>query len=341
MIKRLKVKARIYLGFSVPILLAVAVTVFGITQFSAVGDYNREAKVLAGAMRRSLEASQRLEGLRRAETHYRLDADEDSLKERNEAETRVKTLLASAAQDDPSLRLADLLAALRAHSESFSHLVKLTEEVNAANKRLDVDGRDLTITTSTLVRVARASNDPAILDVANEIDRLSLVARLTNWRFQALYDPKGPAAFNKDSDRTRAAIAKLTTGAERELQSSSAAVATAFDAYARSFHDMATATLESIAIDEKELVPQIVAMQTRLAAVGSTLVSRSDRSDEQNARMIDRASTIQQVLARTRPRHRCRPRMGDRPQHRGAGRKDDPDDGPACGWREGCGHPSP
>ena len=295
--RRLKVKARIYLGFSVPILLALAVTVFGITELTAVGEYDREAKVLAGNMRRSLEASQRLEGLRRAETHYRLDADEASLKERNDAETRVQELLALAAQDDPGLQLADLVAALRAHSESFSRLVKFTEGVNAANKRIDANGRDLTITTSALVKLARASDDPAILDAATEIDRLSLIARLANWRFQALYDPKGPAAFNKDSDRTRSAISRLTASTDLELQSVSGAVATAFDAYASSFRDMATATLESISIDEKELVPQIVAMQARLAAVGNTLVSRSGRSDENNIQRIDRALTIQQVLA--------------------------------------------
>ena len=297
MFKRLKVIGRIYLGFGIPILLALTAVAFGVTQFSAVGEHNRQAKVLSGNMRRALEASQQLEGLRRAETHYRLDSDDASLKERNNAEAYVQELLAATVQDDASLQLTDLLTALHTHGETFSRLVELTEKVSAANKRLDMDGRDLTITTSALAKVARAGQNSESLEVANEIDHLSLVARLTNWRFQALYDPKGPAAFNRDGEKTRAAISKLNASGDPELQSASVAVATAFESYSSSFHNMATATLASIAIDDKELVPQIVGMQMRLAAVGNTLVARSNQTDAENAQMIDRASTIQKVLA--------------------------------------------
>ncbi len=293
----LKIRTRIYLGFSFPILLALAVTVFGVSQSVAVSEYNSGAKVLAQNMRRSLEASQQLEGLRRAETHYRLDADQGSLQERIEAETHVRDLLALTARDDPSLPLAVLLAALREHSTSFGALVRLTDAVNAANKRLDDEGRDLTITTAALVKLARAGGDPADLGVAGEIDRLALVSRVANWRFQALYDPKGPAAFTKDADKTRSAIARLIVSDDPAVQSATAAVAGVFDAYASSFQETAAATLGSILIDEMELVPQIVAMQTQLSAVAGILGARSDRSDEEIAQMIDRAAAIQQGLA--------------------------------------------
>jgi methyl-accepting chemotaxis protein len=300
-VSRLKVSGRVYLGFSIPIALALLVTGYGVMQFSAVREHNRTAEALAGNMQRVLEMSHLLETVRRAETHYRLDSDDVSLKERDQAGSRIKALLAESEAAGPSADqhqlLDELLAALRVHGESFGRLVTLTDAITAANKLLDAGGREVAVGTAELIKATRDSQDPAALALAGQVDRLLLVARVTNWRFQALYDPKGPGAFKKDQDKAQIALSGLTSAENIDIKTPAQALAKAFDSYAGNFRVMADATLASIALDETELVPQIVAMQKRLAGVEDSLVAQFELSSTNNASMIDRASLLQQALA--------------------------------------------
>jgi diguanylate cyclase (GGDEF)-like protein len=301
MLNRLRIRSRIMLGFGVSVAFALAVAAIGVLQFSAVRQHNRIADELAANMQRALEASHLLETIRRTETHYRLEGDDASLQERRRAETRVRMLLENAAaatrQSGQRDQMLGLLAALNAHDASFARLVDLTGTVTNANRALIARGRDVAIATVKLTEAARGAEDHAARETAGDIERLLLLTRVNNWRFQALYDPKGPAAFARDQERALAALAALAEASTGDVHDQAAALAAAARSYGESFERMAGATLGSLDIDQKELVPEIESMQARLAAVQSSLIAAYDRSGAKNARIIDRSSMLQQVLA--------------------------------------------
>ena len=89
----------------------------------------------------------------------------------------------------------------------------------------------------------------------------------------------------------------MEAGASDVVKASLHAVSQALADYAVNFHKMADATLAGIALDEQELVPQIVAMQGRLATVQEALVRSFGVSSTANADMIDRGALIQEALA--------------------------------------------
>ena len=206
LVGRLKVSGRIYLGFSVSIALALAVLAFGLVQFRSLREYNRTEAGLAGDTQRLLIASHLLETVRRTETRYRLDADDASLKEHQDAVERIVALLTQSVSStaDPSRRASyrDLLASFTAHNLSFAKLIAVTRATGEANEALDRGGWDVAISTGTLLKTALLAQDSSLLEAAGEIDRLLILARVTNWRFQALYDPKGPAAFRQGSNES-------------------------------------------------------------------------------------------------------------------------------------------
>jgi len=301
LLNRLKVLGSIYLGFGLLVALALGVAGFGVFQFSAVGQQNRTAEAVAGNERRVLEATHALETVRRAETHYRLDADDASLKERGEAAARVSSLMtesAAATLSEERRRIYNgLQAALKAHDDSFARLVALTNTINDANTKLDAGGAALATATTHLMAAARASQDPATLEAAAEVERSLLAVRVANWRFQALYDPKGPAAFKKAVAKAQAAIASVGESTNADIKALAAPVGAGLDDYAASFAIVSDATLASIDLDNQQMAPQIVAMQQELGKAEVSLTAAFDASGTASRQLIDRASLLQQVLA--------------------------------------------
>ena len=297
---RLRLKGRILAGFAVPIVLGLGVAGFGVRQFTTVRDHNRAAAELATATQRVLEVSHLLETVRRAETHYRLDADQASLAERDEAEARIRAILAGSqgAATEAERREADALTgALRAHDQNFSRLVLLTDITGMANYALNLTSRDVAVSAAQLIEAARDSGETAALQQAVEIDRILLEARLNNWRFQALYDPKGPTVFERERHKADIALAAIAAEPYEPVRKAAAEVGAALDNYAVSFKEMADATLAGLELDQSRLVPEIVGMQQRLLDLQNRLVSEYQLSDVANARLIDRAALAQRVLA--------------------------------------------
>ena len=301
MFTRMNVSRRIALGFGLLVALSMAQAAFSVLQFGEVNGQTRRTLALAGNAQRVLAATDALETVRRAETHYRLDGDEESLQVRRLAVAQVAGLVEGAARTMvPGTQLAiysTLLGALDQHDEIFARLVQQTGIVSRENKRLDEGGTTLSLAAAKLVGAARALEDAEVRDIANEVERALLVIRINNWRFQALYDPKGPGLFSKSVLRARAALAELGRSKRPELRDMQAPLEAATNAYAESFDAMSAAMLASIETDEKALVPEIVAMQEQLDSAKNRLETDFAGSGRQTLDVSQRSSRLQQAVA--------------------------------------------
>ena len=238
-IGRLNVGRHIFLGFGLLVALSIAQAAFSIFQFGEVNYETRRAIALASNSQGVLAATHALETVRRAETHYRLDGDEESLKIRQLAVTRVSALLEDASRDMISgtqlKTYRDLITALRQHDESFARLIRQTDVVSSENRKLDEGGTTMSLAIVKLVGAARISEDLDAQDIASEVERALLVVRMNNWRFQALYDQRGPGLFSKSVVRARTALAAMANLRPREIRDMQAPLEAATDAYANEF----------------------------------------------------------------------------------------------------------
>ena len=300
-IGRLNVGRHIFLGFGLLVALSIAQAAFSIFQFGEVNYETRRAIALASNSQGVLAATHALETVRRAETHYRLDGDEESLKIRQLAVTRVSALLEDASRDMISgtqlKTYRDLITALRQHDESFARLIRQTDVVSSENRKLDEGGTTMSLAIVKLVGAARISEDLDAQDIASEVERALLVVRMNNWRFQALYDQRGPGLFSKSVVRARTALAAMANLRPREIRDMQAPLEAATDAYANEFDAMSTAMLASIETDKKELVPEIVAMQEQLDTAKNVLEADFAISGQQTLNVSRRDRSLQQVVA--------------------------------------------
>jgi hypothetical protein len=76
---RFKVRTRIFIGFGALIALSLILAGFGVYQLSRVGSESSKMGALAGNVSRVLDATYRLEAIRRVENRLRLAVDESEM----------------------------------------------------------------------------------------------------------------------------------------------------------------------------------------------------------------------------------------------------------------------
>ena len=95
---RLKVRTRIYLGFSVLIVLGLGLAGFSVRQLSGIGVDVGKMDVLAANTQRVLTASRDFEAIRGAGNRYLLDGADSALDRLHNAIGDIRTQLTAAAQ---------------------------------------------------------------------------------------------------------------------------------------------------------------------------------------------------------------------------------------------------
>src|ERR1700681_2441821 len=95
---RLGIKARLYGGFGLLVAFAVALAAFAVVEFSTIDNSVRKLGALADNTVRALDVTHALEVVRRNILHYRLDGNEEQLKEGTEAAGHAAEILQAAAK---------------------------------------------------------------------------------------------------------------------------------------------------------------------------------------------------------------------------------------------------
>ena len=296
---RLRISARIALGFFLLIALGLGAVGMAIHQFSAVDAQVADMTWLAGNLRRVLTASHDLETVRRAETRYRLDGDAATLQARDASMSEAGTMLTEAIGTShvPARReiYKAVLAAMQVHDESFRRYLEDAKAAAEGRGKLLAAGDELTVNADRMVAGFATTQDPAVAAA----ERAVLLVRVANWRFLATHDPKGAEAFKSRVDAANVALARLDADAGPEQEKLVASVKASLAAYGGHFTTTFNATVGSIDIYDNELRPQLIAVQLQLAPAEAGLTGDFTASNNASRDIIHRSSLMEMALAAT------------------------------------------
>ena len=210
-LSRLGVKGRLYFGFSMVVLLGLALAMFGLWQLSGIQQQVSKASALSDNVIRALEISNNLQAIRRAILRYDFDADESSFEEAAHRETVTVDLLQAAAKATLSSErltiyrnVEEIVVAMRAKREELGVAVKKMLESRETYFRA---GDILTRDVADLLESARANSvDPTIIQGSTDLQAYMFLARTSGLRFLASRDPKHLEAFKENIERVQAQI---------------------------------------------------------------------------------------------------------------------------------------
>ena len=298
---RLKVRTRIYLGFTALIVLSLGIAGFGVYQLSGIGGHVRTMDVLAGVTQRVLSVTRNLEAIRSAETNYLIDAPDASMQEARANAQQANAHLAEAVRVAISQERANIYRsvqdALKAHEANLDQLGQLSATWVAERAKLFTGGDALTAATDRLVAAARASSDAEARDTADKVERAMLLIRLANLRFITTQDKGATAAVETSIGNAHAALAALRRAAGPEAGALVAPVEAAMAAYQASFTAFSVARLAANDLYSQQMRPQLMAMQEQLDKAAASLEQSFDTSRRTAVDVVASASLLQAILA--------------------------------------------
>jgi hypothetical protein len=214
----MSIKSKLYAGFALLVLIAVALAVYAITQFNGIKTNVATLNTLADGTSRIMEIERLLETVRRSTLRYAYDHDEGAAKESEQVTSKISEMLREAAQSTPSEERRKLysgllsdMAATQKLTLSFFDSVK---QMEAEQEKLYEVGNDLTDTTSALLTKIRAGSDEEVTHLAEKLYGELLSVRVANRRRRRSI-PKGwrswqakSARLPKQSRRSKARAAR-------------------------------------------------------------------------------------------------------------------------------------
>jgi methyl-accepting chemotaxis protein len=295
-------KPRIYTGFAVLVLLGLALAGLAAWELSAIKtDVERLSRINANATR-SLEVSNRIQIIRRADLGFMLDANEAAMKEAAAAESSSVELLkvASAAARSEERRnfynsLKVDVESLRAKREALAGLVK---QGRADRAKLFSIGDDLTANTAKLIasRSSISERDVRALSIPIETD--VLLVGVANWRFLATRDPKGAATFKANVENAQAAIAAFEKADLPDaVRALIGPVKAALASYVSSFESLSANLLKSDDLFWKAMVPQTTDMVDKIVKAEASFKQAADATNTQTQENIAATITGQGMIA--------------------------------------------
>ena len=303
---RMKVRTRIYAGFGVIVLLALASSGVGYFEVSHIGGEVGISGRAAVRLVRMEQTAHAIETMRRAGTRYRLDASEGALKDTKSASVQARGLLEQslqpvrAGQDEGLAERAGVETVLKELSSLDGMVGRYVEFVNAqmgARAALFTTGDKLTATTARMVTLAREAGDSPLLMSALSFERATLLVRVANWRFGATRDPGGPATFKTAAVAAFTAWSQLDTIATPGVKAVLLPLGAILGDYVRDFGAFSQAALDSDKLYEDAMLPQYIQMQSDIHSL-ETLLEGQFTSINDAAAVAARSGVVSQgVLA--------------------------------------------
>ncbi|HKD77251.1 MAG TPA: MCP four helix bundle domain-containing protein, partial [Ktedonobacterales bacterium] len=209
----MSIKSKLYAGFGLLVLIAVALAVFAITEFNGINTNVVKMNALAENTTRVLQIEHDLEQVRRTALRFTYDHDEASAKENGELANQVVATLRDAAQatlsDERRKLYNGLQADVAANQALTQSMFDTVKKMEAEQQKLHDSGNELTDTTTIIVAKARNGGDEEVIGLGAKLYAQLLAVRVANWRTQATLDPKGLAILASEVGKAAEIIASL------------------------------------------------------------------------------------------------------------------------------------
>jgi methyl-accepting chemotaxis protein len=296
---RFKIGTRIWIGFGALIILSVSLAGFGVYKLSDVGTETGTMTFLMGRAMRVMDATHRLEAVRRAETRMRIDGAD--YKDATDNATLVREELTEAlrvSQSEQRRRnYASLLDVLTSHDADLTRFAQYTKTWTDRRAALFTGGDALAAASNRLVAAARAANNPALSEAASSVNAAVLLVRIANWRFMATSDQAGPATFKTNRANATAAITALQALAPPEVAVLVSPLQMALDTYEADFNGFSTARLAAGDLYENTMRVQLKTMQDMLDLTVASLKESLATATANSTSIIASSSLTQEILA--------------------------------------------
>ncbi|MDC7785648.1 HAMP domain-containing methyl-accepting chemotaxis protein [Rhodoplanes tepidamans] len=299
---QLRLSARIYSGFAVPLVFAVALAAFGSYGLLTIESSVERMSALSANTMRSLQISKELEVMRRTALQYKVDGNDAALSEGVAAAERAVGLLDAAAAATRSAERQALYGEIKTgigvYEALRERLIAAGREIAVERSKLFAGGDALSAAAAKMVDAARGNDSLPLALALSDLEKNIQAVRVANWRFLATHDPKGPAVF-------KAAVAKTDETIELMQQSDLPLdVLTALDPvrlalsnYSAGFQLLVSALARGDALFTSEMAPKIEQLQARTAAAEASLQSDFAAARDLSEKTITSTESIQQIMA--------------------------------------------
>ncbi|WP_336486023.1 methyl-accepting chemotaxis protein [Methylobacterium nigriterrae] len=207
------IRTRLFGGFAA--LIAISALIGGISYYQSnvlVDQYKRLIHVQnsTAEMARVNRYAERLNGLA---AEYRNGQAQDKVEAMRQSAVsvaeRAAKLVTQATAEDRRVYYGTVARAGRDIQADIDGLVKLGDAIRDSRAKLFTGGDGLTKATGALVADVGTDGDDGATASAHAVEAAVLLVRVSNWRFLATQDPKGPATFVANAGKAEAALKAL------------------------------------------------------------------------------------------------------------------------------------
>jgi methyl-accepting chemotaxis protein len=298
----MSIKSKLYAGFALLVLIAVALAVYGITEFNGIGANVAKMNALAENATRVLQIEHDLETVRRSALRFTYDHDEAAAKENGEVASRVVATLRDAAQATLSEERRKLYNGLQsdvATNQAMTQtLFDTVKKMEAEQEKLHDAGNELTDTTTTIVAKARNGGDEEVIGLGDKLYAQLLAVRVANWRTQATLDPKGLAILASEVGRASETIAALEAAAgAQSLRARVGQLKVLLNDYAATAESYIKHQQQVHELYVNKIAPQVKEMQAATGKARAQLQAAFSDARTSTESSIASTVTIQEIIA--------------------------------------------
>ncbi len=297
-----RITTRVYAGFGALILLGVIIALVGRWQTAAVGDQVERLVTVSDGTTTLLDLDASLERLRRAALRYSISGDATAMAEFRRALTgatgMTKTLASVDSSAERQRAYRNIDQSLGKLKENFDRLVTVSDSFRHGNDLLAKTGGELIADLKKAKDISSKSSNPAVALAMRDLEIMVLNGRLMAARFSIFKTTDAlTTAQAAMVDAEHAIDAAIAQAGDGPLGAQLATVKQAFSDYSERFADMAAAALAAETLDQKMLVPQIVAIQEELGKSSAALKAVFADAKGATTARIAATSLLQLVFA--------------------------------------------
>jgi methyl-accepting chemotaxis protein len=298
-IVNLRISGRLYAGFSIVVVLGVALASFAVWQLWAIQSKVERMAVQSNNNIRAVQISAELQAIRRGILRYAFDYDEPSFAEAEKRLLQVGTLLEVAAKTTTSedrrqgyLQTATDVVQIKEKRIAFGNAV---QQFVAAKAILFSDGDKMAAEVQKFVDAAEKT---PFVSAAAGLETKILLVRVANWRLLATRDAKGVDTFKTNLEKAQKQIADLEKAdLPANLVSLLASLKPSVVKYASAFEAASTNMLLADQIYYKVITPTVIGAIDRIEGVKTRLDEAFKITTAATEERIAGTITMQEVVA--------------------------------------------
>ena len=293
---RLALRTRLFGGYAVQILLALALAGAGIWGLMKIDGHLRQLKHSSDAVQRIGAARDVMGAFAVAQPRFMLDGNVGDLAAMPD---RLRRALdeAGAVADGSGAEAA--IAGAVGHLDELARvtprLIELGVAAAAARDRLYRGGQRMARTVEKLIKAAGAV--PQGEGYIEGLDRALLSTQVANWHFLATRDAAGPGQFRLAADRFEFALGTLAGMNDVAVNRLTAEAVPLLAAYREDFTAASVAMLAQSELYRDAMVPGMVAAQAALADAVATLSQAFGQAEAAAFATLSRVRQLEAVLA--------------------------------------------